>query len=255
MKPSLIAAALVVTCLASIAPACEGEVREGIHLRFPSTPENQVLVSCWPVTIVPGTVLLDVNGDPFTLESLTAESQLRATGCLDVDGFTLIANSLTLLNPGPPAGTTKTSDIQVALGNSGASSWFVSSATDPNLAPTGAANANPVLMLEVGKRYTFSYAFPTSHPFAIIAAGATSAGDQVLLVVGSSIGTMEADAAVAWEDNGTDFSFTVTPALAAAMEGDPTQGPGYRCDIHRSMMRGAVMLMEPASAKDWLLYQ
>ncbi len=100
---------------------------------------------------------------------------------------------------------------------------------------------NPTLTLVVGNRYEVTVVNSTTHPFEVLAKGANADADVVLLSQGATMGTLEADADIAWSDDlaatSGKVTFTLTPALAAAMKSGGAV-PGYRCMVHTSTMRG-----------------
>jgi glucose/arabinose dehydrogenase len=110
-------------------------------------------------------------------------------------------------------------------------------------APGGAnlgtlGSQNPTLALELGKRYEVKITNSSSHPVEVIAKAATASQDRVLLAMGSTLGTLESDGGVQWEDPGQGIvRFTLTLGLYQAMTADG-RTPGYRCRPHASMMRG-----------------
>ncbi len=114
------------------------------------------------------------------------------------------------------------------------------SSTDLYSGPLPASN--PTLNLATGKRYRVTVVNPVSHPLQILARGATSATDTVLLYQGGGAGSWESDAGVNWQDlAGGVVEFTLTPAFVAAMN-EGGKSPGYRCSLHASMMRGGFVV-------------
>lgn len=116
----------------------------------------------------------------------------------------------------------------------------------------GALPANDVTInLVVGRRYEVFFSLHALHPLQIAARGVTFGTDIVLLAQGSTVGTMEGDAGVAWTDNGAGLvTFTVTQRLLDAF----TQGgrtAGYRCEIHPDQMRGAFNITPPPFDLQW----
>lgn len=100
---------------------------------------------------------------------------------------------------------------------------------------------DPTLNLVVGRRYQVTVMNASTHPLQILAKGASSANDMVLLSQGTGTGrngSFEADAGVAWSDGaGGVATFTLTQALFEAMQVGGRH-PGYRCAVHLSTMRG-----------------
>ena len=91
---------------------------------------------------------------------------------------------------------------------------------------------NPDLVLEVGIRYRIVNQVGAFHPFELLTLGAAPSNDEVLLSEKAD-GSFEADPDVDFQDEAGSVSFTLTPALAAALS-------GYRCGIHTINMRGAI---------------
>jgi len=133
------------------------------------------------------------------------------------------------------------SDAQFTINNNGLSSWRLDSYSPPEANVGPLAVANPTLNLVRSKRYEITDPNFGAHPFQLIAKGATSAQDTVLLSYGAVVGTFESDPNVNWQDTGTAIvSFTLTNALANAMSPDTNHVPGYRCGIHTTTMRGNI---------------
>lgn len=145
-------------------------------------------------------------------------------------------------------------DDTVVLGNNGASSYFVSSTTDAAIAPTGSGSPNPDMSLLIGRNYRFTYSAPGSHPFALLARGATFSSDNQLYVQGASVGSLESSPlpGVNWTNPNpfTNMDFTLTPGLADVMAAG-ADGPGYRCAIHTSGMRGRISFRAQPSPFQW----
>src|SRR5262245_44572544 len=134
---------------------------------------------------------------------------------------TLLSVSATSLRAQAP-------DVTATIGDDGGLNYFLSSFSPSaaNLGATGGVG-DPILNLVIGKRYQFTVS--AAHPMAIARLGP----DTILLAQGGASGTFEGDSAVNWQDTGTVFTFTLTPALAEAMQGQA----GYFCQIHSSDMR------------------
>jgi len=131
-----------------------------------------------------------------------------------------------------------TFDVAWTFGNSDFFSYTLDgfSPADAGLGNLGAAN--PTLTLEPGKRYQVTVMSFTAHPLEIIAKGADSSQDIVLLSMGSDTGSFESDGLVQWSDDGKGtVQFTLTGPLYSAMS-SPGHNPGYRCKVHVSTMRG-----------------
>lgn len=112
---------------------------------------------------------------------------------------------------------------------------------------------DPTITLQIGNRYRVTIVNSGLHPIGILAKGATSSGDAVLLSQFGSASPFEADPGVAWFDDGMGVvEFTLTPALISAMSA-PGQNPGYRCDNHPDFMRGDFNTL--TLAQDWERYE
>jgi glucose/arabinose dehydrogenase len=109
---------------------------------------------------------------------------------------------------------------------------------DAGLGTVGASN--PTLILRLGQRYTITVADRGMHPLELIARGATSTSDEVLLSMAPGVfGSLENDSGVAWQDDGLGpVSFTLTRGLYEAMSA-AGRVPGYRCRPHGTTMRGS----------------
>ena len=128
-------------------------------------------------------------------------------------------------------------DVAWTFGNVGASSFRLDAfdPADANLAPLG--SKDPTLPLVLGNRYQVRITNYTIHPFEVIAKG-TSASKDIVLLSAAVAGPFEADPDVAWEEAGQGVvRFTLTPSLYQAMI-EEGHGPGYRCAVHFSSMRG-----------------
>ncbi|MCB2155167.1 hypothetical protein KQI84_09790 [bacterium] len=251
MRRMLVMAVLMLTMIGSAAAGTCTDTYEGQFIPHWDDP-TQFFLTCWPIQTTETTVFEDINGNPFSLEGLTFDDELRATGCIDTDGFTLIADEVILLTP---SASIVVSDDQVVMGVGSGPSWFIQTTTDPAIGQTGSGNPNPDIVLVEGQRYTFTNSAAGAHPFALIAKGSTAAGDTVLLAQGSNSGSMEADVDVQWEDNGNDVTFTVSASLIAALEGTASQSPGYRCEIHTGAMRGTITITSFSAVTDWHAYE
>jgi len=128
---------------------------------------------------------------------------------------------------------------------------------DANVGPIGALD--PALDLVIGVRYTATIGSFPHHPLELIAGGATPFDDIVLLAQTNKneplnqTAEWESDPGVDWQTDpeAKSVSFTLTPALAAAMF-DPALGltPEYRCGnpFHRGFQRGSLLLSSGAPA-------
>jgi hypothetical protein len=99
-------------------------------------------------------------------------------------------------------------------------------------------DANPTLLLEVGKRYHVRVVHHTDYPLEVIAKGASPAQDRVLLSMGSDAGAFASDPEVDWQDDGQGVvRFTLTGRLFRAMS-EGGLSPGYRSRAQAGTMRG-----------------
>lgn len=147
-------------------------------------------------------------------------------------------------------GQNTSSDVQVVLNVDHGVSWWVSSFSPPgaNVVPgTGSGNPNPVMSLEIGKRFHFNN-LGAGHPYSLFADGAT---DDFLLSEYGDPGTFEANPAVDWYDDGVDdMYFTVTPALADALTA-PGKVARYTCLTHFGIMQGDLAFKAAATNLIW----
>jgi hypothetical protein len=97
---------------------------------------------------------------------------------------------------------------------------------------------DPTITLKLGRRYKVDVSDSAAHPIQIIAKGATAGGDIVLLSqYPSDPGSFDGDPEVNWAYTSEYVLFTMTQSLLDAMN-VPAKGPGYRCALHVSTMRG-----------------
>lgn len=131
-----------------------------------------------------------------------------------------------------------TPDASWTFGNNGSQSYTLD-AFDPNDFPLSTLGAeDPTLLLHLGRRYQVTVVNYGPHPFEVLAKGANSTLDTVLLSMAASGLTFESDSEVAWQDDGAGtVAFTLTQDLYNAMTG-AGQNPGYRCGVHVGTMRG-----------------
>jgi hypothetical protein len=112
-------------------------------------------------------------------------------------------------------------EVTVSIDNQGATAWEVTDIEgEEDVAPTG--QANPVLTLRVGTRYTFENGGWDFHPLAF-----RDADDEPLLSQSDS-GQFEDDEQANWSDDGETVAFTLTPDLADTLD-------DYVCTVHSSM--------------------
>lgn len=128
--------------------------------------------------------------------------------------------------------------VSWTFGNIGSSSYRLDG-FEPSDSEFGTiGSADPTLTLELGQRYEVKVTRFSAHPLDVLAKGSSAGQDRVLLSMGSSAGSFEADPDVNWEDlGGGVVRFTVTKSLVDAMNAEG-RNPGYRCRPHRFSMRG-----------------
>jgi glucose/arabinose dehydrogenase len=133
-------------------------------------------------------------------------------------------------------------DVTWTFGNDGFQDYILADISDPSLSADGPDD--PTITLEVGKRYQVSVPSFISHPFQVIAKGETDGQDTVLLAMEPTEGSFQNDPDVNWDYDGFGTAaFTLTAALAEAMNGTADQRPGYRCGVHTSTMRGDFVIL------------
>ncbi len=130
-------------------------------------------------------------------------------------------------------------DYQWTFNNNGSIDYTLTSVSSTQVYEGSLPANDPNINLIVDKRYAVDVVNFGAHPFQVLAQGADSSSDVVLLSQGAATGSFEADTGVDWVDNGTStVQFTFTADLANAMFGTGLS-PGYRCGIHVSSMRGS----------------
>ncbi|HET8860041.1 fasciclin domain-containing protein [Marivirga sp.] len=112
--------------------------------------------------------------------------------------------------------------VNITVGNSGATAYFVSEVTGADNITTLNEN-NSTWNLTVGTRYVLTVTGATAHPFAL-----RNAANEYLLSQDSNGGTFQDNADVNVVVDGNTISFTLTQELAAAVD-------NYVCTIHGSM--------------------
>jgi hypothetical protein len=136
--------------------------------------------------------------------------------------------------------TTVSPDVSWTFDNSSFFDYVLNSygPSDYNIGASVGAQ-DPTINLEVGRRYGVRIINFGTHPFEVLAKGATFSSDAVLLSQHPGVtGSFEADPGVNWQDSSTDtVEFTLTQNLVNAMK-SPNHIPGYRCGVHISTMRG-----------------
>jgi glucose/arabinose dehydrogenase len=139
-----------------------------------------------------------------------------------------------LASPAPAA-----SDYQWTFNNNDIFSYTLTSVSSNQVYMGTLPAENPTISLVLGKRYGVTVVNFTQHPFQVLAKGATSASDVILLSMGSSLGSLNSDAGINFTDDGSGtVEFTVTQTLVDAMTNTSGLTPGYRCGVHITVMRG-----------------
>jgi hypothetical protein len=145
-------------------------------------------------------------------------------------------------------------DFQLTLDASGTSpnfSWRLTSVSSPLVFNGPLTTDNPTINLTLGKRFAVTDPGFGLHPFQLTAHNTTPTSDTVLLAMGATVGSFESNPDVAWSDNGAGVvSFTVTPALAAAMLSGG-RSPGYRSELDINTMRGNFIIRQLNAARRW----
>jgi hypothetical protein len=132
----------------------------------------------------------------------------------------------------------QTPDYSWTFNNNFTSSFTLTAVSSTDLFQGSLPTDDPTITLEVGKRYQVTVVNFGSHPFQVIAKGGSSPSDVILLSLGATVGSFEADAGVSWTDSGAGVvTFTLIQGLADAMAA-PSHVPGYRCGVHTGTMRG-----------------
>lgn len=112
--------------------------------------------------------------------------------------------------------------VEMTIGNSGASAYFVSEINGNEDVTTLNAD-NSTWGLTVGTRYELTVTAPSVHPFAL-----RDSGNNILLSMNSVEGSFEGDSEVDFQSSGSSFDFTLTQALADELD-------NYVCTVHSSM--------------------
>ncbi len=121
-----------------------------------------------------------------------------------------------------------TDTTSLTFGNVGASDYIITASSHESVAAVNAAD--PTLHLSVGQRYTFKVTDFNGHPFEL-----NDNVGNLLLGMGSGVGSFEADADVNFsDDNAGTIAFTLTQALADQLS-------AYRCKFHATMTGGIVI--------------
>lgn len=136
----------------------------------------------------------------------------------------------------------QTPDYELTFDNNGMSSYVLTDVSSTKVYAGPLPASNPSLNLIVGKRYSIRVVNFLSHPFEVVALGASASSDVVLLAEGGTSGSFESDPNTAWSDDGNGtVQFMVTLSLTNAMKAGGLS-PGYRCQIHTATMRGAFVV-------------
>ncbi len=138
----------------------------------------------------------------------------------------------------PPSSAAPAPDYEWTFGAVGLSDYRLTAVSSPDVYGGALDALDPALNLILDKRYRIEVIDFIAHPIQIVAKAANALSDGVLLAMGPVAGSMEADAGVAWTDNGAGtVEFTLTSALLAAARSS-ARAPGYRCAVHSDSMRG-----------------
>jgi hypothetical protein len=126
--------------------------------------------------------------------------------------------------------------------NNGVADYRLTQVSDPAVYAGSIPALDPTLNLKIGKRYRVTIVNPEVNPFQVVAKGASAPADVILLSQGQTTGSFEANAGVAWADDGLSsngkIDFTLTQALADALRATG-KTPGYRDGLHTFNMRGS----------------
>lgn len=140
----------------------------------------------------------------------------------------------------------QTPDYQWTFDNNGVSDYRLTVVSDPAVYAGSIPALDPTLNLKIGKRYRITIVDPDVNPIQIVAKGSSAGTDVVLLSQGETVGSFEADPAVAWADDGLSSNgkvdFTLTQPLADAMRATG-KTPGYRDRLHSFNMRGSFNIL------------
>lgn len=171
---------------------------------------------------------------------------------MDLRTICIAGTVATALSTAGTAAANTNFDVRVNLDDAGIAGYFMSSFIpgDAGIGPTGSGNLNPTMNLRMGTRYRYNYTNAGSHPFELIAKGANSGGDTVLLSFLGGTGPLESDPQIEWTESGPDFYFTLTGNLVEQMR----QGgriPGYHCNFHPDDMRGNITTSPATSNLAW----
>lgn len=134
-----------------------------------------------------------------------------------------------------------TSDVHVTWTENLGSSYRIASQSHP----VGTVGAdNPVITLQMGKRYRWTFADFFSHPMELFSLNGPS-----LLAQGGAVGTLESDATIAWLDTGADMYFNMNGKLGDALRATGTAS--YQCQVHPGIMGSTINFSAAASPLVW----
>ncbi len=122
----------------------------------------------------------------------------------------------------------ETTTVSMTVGNDENSAYFVNEINPSDAGVTNLNENNSTWTLEVGTRYVLTVTGASAHPFEI----RNSEGDALLSM--DANGSFESDPDVNFETSGTEFSFTLTQALADEIA-------DYICTVHGSMVGDIVV--------------
>lgn len=136
-------------------------------------------------------------------------------------------------------GVAPTYDVAWTFNNAGDNSYVLELYEPNDFKFGGIGQEDPTLLLYLGERYQVTIVDDVNHPFEVIAKGANSGLDDVLLSAKPGVtGTFESSPNVGWVDNGAGtVTFTMHQFLYNAMT-VPDKRPGYRGGIYVSDLRG-----------------
>ncbi len=129
-------------------------------------------------------------------------------------------------------------DAAWEFGNRGTEAYILAEIEPAHISLGALNDENPEVSLLVGQRYQITLEEPEEHPLELIAKGPDPGEDLVLLSMSPGIvGEFEHDKRVDWVELQNSVTFTLTPELWSAFQGEGGQFPGYRCAFHSTTMR------------------
>ncbi len=144
---------------------------------------------------------------------------------------------LLTLGAAPGALPAQPLDFTWNFDDDGGANFILTSRSSTQLYAGNLPANDPTINLIKDKRYRVIVANPGSHPLEMVALGASSGLDTVLLSQGGA-GSLEATSSVAWVDVGDGtVEFTASIDLINALTAGG-KSPGYRCTNHPDNMRG-----------------